>query len=162
MSVNPALASTFGYQSPEDMMAHVTDIGLQLYVDPEEKTKYADLRHKNGVVRGLEARFYRKDGTVLWGSLNVREEKDSTGRIFYYEGTFEDITSRKLAEEELRKTTEKLRATLGGTINALSLAVEMRDPYTSGHQKRVSNLARSIATLSDLSAFCDNLGRART
>jgi PAS domain S-box-containing protein len=145
ISVNPALAFTFGYKNPEDMMANVTDIGLQLYVDTEERTKYADLYHKNGVVRGLEARFFRKDGTVLWGSLNIREVNDSTDRILSYEGTFEDITSRKLAEEELRKTTEKLRATLGGTINALSLVVEMRDPYTSGHQKRVSDLARAMA-----------------
>jgi len=50
----------------------------------------------------------------------------------------EDITARKQAEEKLRKS-------LIGTINALSSTVETRDPYTAGHQRRVSTLARSIA-----------------
>jgi PAS domain S-box-containing protein len=56
-----------------------------------------------------------------------------------------NITERKLAEEELKQTFEKLRKSLIGTIQALSSTVETRDPYTSGHQKRVSNLARAIA-----------------
>jgi HD-GYP domain-containing protein (c-di-GMP phosphodiesterase class II) len=64
---------------------------------------------------------------------------------------YHDITERKLAEEELKQTTEKLRKTLMGTIQALSLTVEARDPYTSGHQKRVSNLARTIAQEMNLS-----------
>jgi len=56
-----------------------------------------------------------------------------------------DITKRKLAEEELKQTVEKLRKGLVGTIHVMSLMVETRDPYTAGHQKRVSNLARVIA-----------------
>jgi putative nucleotidyltransferase with HDIG domain len=56
-----------------------------------------------------------------------------------------DITPRKLAEEELQQTTEKLRKSLIGTIQALSSTVETRDPYTAGHQRKVSNLARTIA-----------------
>jgi PAS domain S-box-containing protein/putative nucleotidyltransferase with HDIG domain len=63
------------------------------------------------------------------------------GRVWY----FRDITARKLAEEELKQALEKLRKTLAGTIQAISLTVETRDPYTAGHQKRVSNLARVIA-----------------
>jgi len=44
-----------------------------------------------------------------------------------------------------------LRAALGGTIHAMALTVEIRDPYTAGHQRRVSNLARAIATEMGLS-----------
>ncbi|MDD3846975.1 MAG: response regulator [Syntrophorhabdaceae bacterium] len=57
----------------------------------------------------------------------------------------QEITDRKHAEEELRRTMEKLRKSLAGTIHAVSLTVEARDPYTAGHQGRVSNLARAIA-----------------
>jgi putative nucleotidyltransferase with HDIG domain len=71
--------------------------------------------------------------------------KDEAGKIRYYEGTIEDITSRKLAEEELKQTLEKLRKSLAGTVQAMSLTVEIRDPYTAGHQRKVSNLARTIA-----------------
>jgi putative nucleotidyltransferase with HDIG domain len=41
---------------------------------------------------------------------------------------------------------EKLRKNLNATINAIALTVEARDPFTSGHQRRVADLARAIAT----------------
>ncbi|MBI4651466.1 HD-GYP domain-containing protein [Candidatus Desantisbacteria bacterium] len=48
-------------------------------------------------------------------------------------------------QEDLKETLEKLRKALGGVIEAMSLTIELRDPYTAGHQKRVSDLARMIA-----------------
>jgi putative nucleotidyltransferase with HDIG domain len=49
-------------------------------------------------------------------------------------------------EKKLRETEETLRKTLNDTIRALSSAVELRDPYTAGHQKRVSDLSSAIAS----------------
>jgi putative nucleotidyltransferase with HDIG domain len=57
-----------------------------------------------------------------------------------------DITERKRAEEELDNSFKRLRAALGGTIQTLAIASETRDPYTAGHQKRVADLSRAIAT----------------
>lgn len=57
-----------------------------------------------------------------------------------------DISQRKRVENELQKTTANLREALGSLINVMASTVEARDPYTAGHQKRVSNLARAIAT----------------
>ncbi len=65
--------------------------------------------------------------------------------------TFRDITERKAWEEELGRSLENLRMALGGIIRTLSAAVEMRDPYTAGHQRRVTNLARCIAQRMGLS-----------
>lgn len=48
-------------------------------------------------------------------------------------------------EKTLKEKEEKIRRNLEETIKALALAVEMRDPFTSGHQKRVTNLACAIA-----------------
>lgn len=56
-----------------------------------------------------------------------------------------DITERKRTEEELRQTSEKLRRAMEGTINAVALTTELRDPYTAGHQHRVAQLACAIA-----------------
>ena len=55
--------------------------------------------------------------------------------------------TRQLMEnkEKLKHTLSKLRKNLGATIHAIALTVEIRDPYTAGHQRRVSNLARAIA-----------------
>jgi PAS domain S-box-containing protein len=55
------------------------------------------------------------------------------------------LAEREQAQEELQRTTETLRKTLGATIQAMAATVETRDPYTAGHQRRVANLARAIA-----------------
>jgi HD-GYP domain-containing protein (c-di-GMP phosphodiesterase class II) len=57
-----------------------------------------------------------------------------------------DITDRKLAEKQLRESLEQLRRAMQTTIQVLVMAVEMKDPYTAGHQRRATNLARTIAT----------------
>ena len=67
------------------------------------------------------------------------------GKARYLLGISEDITQQKQAEEDLKKTVEKLRMATGGIIDVITAAVELRDPYTSGHQKRVASLARAIA-----------------
>jgi HD-GYP domain-containing protein (c-di-GMP phosphodiesterase class II) len=57
-----------------------------------------------------------------------------------------DITDRKQAEEQLRKSLEQLRRAVQATIQVLVMAVEMKDPYTAGHQRRMTNMARTMAT----------------
>jgi HD-GYP domain-containing protein (c-di-GMP phosphodiesterase class II) len=68
-----------------------------------------------------------------------------------FEQAQQEITERKRAEEELQRTLEKLRKTLGSTIQAMAVTVETKDPYTAGHQRRVTDLARAIATEMGLS-----------
>jgi PAS domain S-box-containing protein/putative nucleotidyltransferase with HDIG domain len=109
IAVNPAMARIFGFASPEEMVRDVTDIGRQLYTKYEDRHRFEKLLAENGTVGGFEAQFYRKDGSTLWGSLNVRAVRDKAGGILYYEGTLEDITARKQVEEELRKSEEKYR-----------------------------------------------------
>ncbi len=47
--------------------------------------------------------------------------------------------------KELKKSTDKIRTNIEGTIRAMAMTVEMRDPYTAGHQRQVANLASAIA-----------------
>jgi putative nucleotidyltransferase with HDIG domain len=56
-----------------------------------------------------------------------------------------DITERKRTEEELKESFERLRRSLESTVSALASALEMRDPFTAGHQQRVMDLACAIA-----------------
>ena len=145
ISVNPALARMIGYDTPEESIKGVIDLSKQGYVNPEDRVRYKKTLEEQGIIQVFETQHYRKDGSIIWVSINARAVKDEAGKILYYEGTIEDITSRKLAEEELKHTLEKLRKSLAGTIQAISLTVEIRDPYTAGHQKKVSILAHSIA-----------------
>jgi len=145
VSVNPAMAQIHGFALPEEMVKGITDIGGQLYVYPDDRKRYREILEAEGIVEGFEAQVFREDGSVIWTSTNARAAKDDTGSIIYFEGTVEDITLRKKAEEELKDTLQKLRATLGATVQAMAIIVETRDPYTAGHQRRVANLARAIA-----------------
>ncbi|OPY78984.1 MAG: Cyclic di-GMP phosphodiesterase response regulator RpfG [Syntrophorhabdus sp. PtaU1.Bin058] len=138
INVNPAMARIHGFSSPEEMVAHITDIGEQLLVNPEDRKRYRATIEKHGAINGFEAQVYRKDGNIIWTSTSSHIVKDAVGNVLHFEGTVEDITERKQAEERLRKN-------LAGTIQVISLMLETKDPYTAGHQKRVSSLARSVA-----------------
>ncbi|HLD46208.1 MAG TPA: PAS domain S-box protein [Desulfobaccales bacterium] len=95
LSVNPALARMHGYDSPEEMIAGVTNLGHQIFVDPEERLEFKGVMEKTGVVRGREYQVYRRDGSKFWIAVDARAVRDDTGVISYYEGFIQDITERK-------------------------------------------------------------------
>lgn len=109
LSVNPALAKMYGYGSPEEFIASITDIEKQLYVNPWERLIFKELLEKNGIIERFEIQVYKKNRSKFWISFNARAVKDSNGLILYYEGTVEDITSRKQAEEEKMRLEAQLR-----------------------------------------------------
>ncbi len=140
---NQSMARILGYDSPEDLVAGMTDIAHQLYVDPEERKNVIGIIEQYGFARNREVQFYRKDGSIIWASRTMQVVRDEKGQTLYYEGIVEDITERK-------ESIERLRNALGGTVQALASMAESRDPYTAGHQRSVSNLTRAIAAEMDL------------
>ena len=56
-----------------------------------------------------------------------------------------EVENRKRMQQELQQSFESLKIAMHSTIQAISMTVEKRDPYTSGHQQRVANLAKVIA-----------------
>jgi PAS domain S-box-containing protein len=134
-----------GYESPEEVVKNITDIAHQVYVHPEDRAKILQIIEKEGSVKGYETEFYKKDGSKTWVSVNMQAVRDNRGKLLYYQGIDQEITDRKKMEKERQKNIERLRKSLGATINAMATIVETRDPYTAGHQRRVADLARSIA-----------------
>ncbi len=110
ISVNPSLARMHGYLSPEDMLAHITDMSAQLYVNPEDHAKFLAILSEKGSLERDETRMYRKDGSIFWVSLSIRAVSDAAGRMPYYEGMVEDVTDRKTAELSLRKALKELES----------------------------------------------------
>ena len=102
LSANPAMARIFGYDSPEEVVATLTDIGRQLYVNPQERLNVLATLREHGLLRGRELEFYRKDGKRVWVSVNARVVRDEAGQPQFIEGFVSDITEQKRAEAERR------------------------------------------------------------
>ncbi|MBD0337537.1 MAG: PAS domain S-box protein, partial [Cyanobacteria bacterium Co-bin13] len=109
ITVNPMLAKLYGYASPAELMANLTDIGQQLYVDPSRRQNFVQQMELAGSVLGFESEVYRQDGSIIWISESARAIFDDRGRLTGYEGTVEDITQRKQGEAEVWQRDRLLR-----------------------------------------------------
>jgi PAS domain S-box-containing protein len=156
ITANPSMARILGYESPEEMIATVTDITHQLYVDPERRAEAARIQEERGILQGLEFEAYRKDGEKIWLSLNRRSVRDENGAELYREGSVEDITERKRAAEELRVSEKRYRDLvenardliyshdLEGNYTSINKAGEQITGYT--HEETLGmNIAQTIA-----------------
>ena len=128
ISVNPKLAEIYGYDSPEDLINSITDIGKQLYVDPNRRAELVHRLMEKGEVSNFESQVYRKDGTIIWISENARTVRDEKGNILYFVGTVEDITNRKKAEDALKESEEKYRT----LVENLNIGVYRNTPGEKG------------------------------
>lgn len=109
ITANTALARILGYESPDDLTRNISIIGSQLHVQPDRHAEFIRLIHENNGISGFESEVYRNDGKKIWISENAHAVHDVNGKILYYEGTIEDITERKHAEDQLRSSREQLR-----------------------------------------------------
>ncbi|MBE3042075.1 PAS domain S-box protein, partial [Candidatus Bathyarchaeota archaeon] len=105
---NPALVTMLGYSSFDDLS------GMDLKADGFEpsypRTQFIEMIEKEGAVRGLESAWKRRDGTTVFVRESARAIRDPEGRTVYFDGTVEDITGRKEAEEEVRRKNASLEA----------------------------------------------------
>ena len=118
IAVNPAFARIYGYESPQEMLETVTDIGGQTYVNPEDRVRLMALLRKQGVVEQFVTQFFRKDKSTGWVSISAHAIKDAEDNITYFEGTIEDITARKGAEKALQESEEKYRGVVESSFIA--------------------------------------------
>jgi PAS domain S-box-containing protein len=110
LTVNPAMARIYGYDSPEEMLRMVNDIGSQLYVDAKQRDEVRRRLAAGERLIGYETFEYRKDGSTFWTSMTAQAVMDETGKVLYYEGTVEDITPRKQAEADREKLIADLES----------------------------------------------------
>lgn len=121
--------NVFSFVAPEDLEKAVrtSKVMFEKKIGPQEIGL---------VFKGRPGVKFEVDGAVL---------RDQGGAPYGVVYLCRDITERKLAEENMREGMIKLRTTLKASIDALASAIEMRDPYTAGHQERVTRLGRAIA-----------------
>ncbi|MGH8246089.1 MAG: PAS domain S-box protein, partial [Gammaproteobacteria bacterium] len=132
ISANPALARLYGYDSPDELVAALTDIEHQLYADPARRDDFARLMREHGSVTGFESEIFRKDKSRIWISESARTVKDAEGNILYYEGIVEDITARRQTEAEREKVRQAALETAQTKAQFLAnMSHEIRTPMNA-------------------------------
>jgi two-component system, cell cycle sensor histidine kinase and response regulator CckA len=131
ISINPAFAGIAGFGSPQDMI-NITDNIQKLYVHSEDRTKLIELFNDRDFVNNHEVAIRRKDGAIIWISMNVRAVKDESGNITLLEGTITDITERKEAEDELQKKNLELAAAYEELRNKQNMVIQQEKMASIG------------------------------
>ncbi|HWQ10206.1 MAG TPA: Cache 3/Cache 2 fusion domain-containing protein, partial [Holophaga sp.] len=108
LNANQAMAHMLGYPSPEALKAGVSDMGSQVFADPEDLRRVIAALFETGEVSGQEYQLRHPNRPVLWASISVRMVHDGAGRPTCMEGFMADITGRKEAEAELERLCRQL------------------------------------------------------
>ncbi len=142
---NRGAEEIFGYPS-DQMVGNKISV---LYMNDRQARVSLDRAREKMLATGkgttCELMERARDGRSLWVKLNLMPRFDDSGEIVGMVGIGQEITELKKAEKKLGYSLKKLRRAVGGTIHAMALTVEKRDPYTAGHQRRATDLARAIA-----------------
>jgi PAS domain S-box-containing protein len=129
-------------RAPEELMGRGM---LQLVARADRRRLVATLRRlQSGESKAEEETFgaLRKDGTVAEvGTHAVLATLRGKQAVL---GIAQDIGERRKAQEEIARYISRLEGSMLATLEAVSLMVELRDPYTSGHERRVGDLAAAI------------------
>jgi PAS domain S-box-containing protein len=102
---NPAAMKILGYKNLKDFFSENV---VNFYINLEDRRRWEKIIEREGVVKGLEAQWRRRDGKIIWVRESARIVRDQEGKVLYYEGAFEDITDEKEAEEVLGKRSAQL------------------------------------------------------
>lgn len=140
---NAALARIYGYTNPEELMSSVTNIGKSLYVREGRRDEFVQSMQEHDTITGFESEIFRKDGTTIWISENCRAVRDAKGRLLYYEGTVEDITARRLAEQNLT-ASEALYHSLVETLPQNIFRKDVEGRFTFANQQFCRALGRKL------------------
>ncbi len=152
LAINPVAARILGFASA-DQVADRTGYG---YVDPNRLGDFLRLIEERDVLDGFESEVYRKDGSKVWVTENVRTVRAVSGEVAYFEGTIEDITARKAAEKALQEAEEKYRSIFEHSIDGI-----FQNTPEGRHLSVNPALARMLgfASPDELIHGRDNIGR---
>jgi PAS domain S-box-containing protein/putative nucleotidyltransferase with HDIG domain len=156
VEVNEVFLKVVGYR--RDEVIGFTRSELNIFEEPEDLVRAKQFFSEHGSLRDWETAARTKSGEPLICLISA--DRINIGGTEYLLSVTNDITERKRAEEGLRESHEKLAKTFEQTVESLASIVEMRDPYTAGHQVRVARLACAIAA--EIGTPVERIGAIRT
>ena len=116
VDANPALMEMLGYPDRESLSAVKA---LNFFANAEERHRLLNALKLSGIIRLFETQFYRRDGKIIWAEVNARVIRNDQDKVICYEGSLEDITTRKEAEHSLRESEARKGSILNSALDAI-------------------------------------------
>jgi PAS domain S-box-containing protein/putative nucleotidyltransferase with HDIG domain len=149
--INPSITRLLGYSVEEAMAKTMEEVFASSSVEAAMKalTEELDMENMEGKdmsrSRTLDLEMKRNDGFIVPVEVKYSFIRGPTGQPVEILALARDISNRKQVQEEAQRSAERLIRAMEDTMQAMAMIVEMRDPYTAGHQRRVTQLACAIA-----------------
>ena len=117
LAANPAFVRLLGYSSFEELAA--SDLNIECSSHGYPRRRFQEFMERQREVSGLEGTWRRRDGSMVHVRENARVFRDDSGKVLYYEGTVEDITERKRAQEALEQAAKRFKLVTLATHDAV-------------------------------------------
>ncbi|MFP4302882.1 MAG: PAS domain S-box protein, partial [Spirochaetaceae bacterium] len=131
LAANRAMAQIVGLDSPEQALAHYTDLGSQLYLRRERREEFITALERDGYVQEFEYEALRADGQRIWVSMNARKSERATIDGFEIEGFFVDITERKQSEQAIKESENRFRSLVENAPDAIFVQTNWTFSYVN-------------------------------
>jgi PAS domain S-box-containing protein len=132
---NERMTGMLGYEPGALLGSNSSELHVP---EDREFRRDQERRRRAGESSQYQRRFRRADGSELWVNVSASPILDENGRFSGSLAMVSDISEQRDAEGRLREA-------LSGTVAAMGALVEMRDPYTAGHERRTADLVAAIA-----------------
>ncbi len=114
---NPALVKMLGYESFEELAQR--NLEQEGFAPESPRSRFLQAIEREGAVNGFEEVWLRKDGSQFYARENAKAIRDAQGKILRFEGTVEDVSEKKQAEENLQERELRLQNILESTTDAI-------------------------------------------
>ena len=128
ITVNHAMSTILGYDSPEQMIQSITNVEEQIYTNSSKQTQMKKKLEENEIIRDFELDTYKKDGSIIKISANIRMVKPDGSEPLYFEGIVRDITQKKRMEQLKIAKEAAERANLAKSEFLANMSHEIRTP----------------------------------